>query len=348
MKKPKNSTNKEVNMAVFEDGFIKYMSITLGEEMNMEDKFIKYPSIENSYNQKFIEKCLFIHPEINDIQYHVSEKLDGSNIQILFSPDGKYKIGRRNDWLKETDKFHNIPLDSLRHIDIFSIFKNLSLRHQKPIRVFFELIGNSINKRVKYNIENNNDNKLYIIDIMLEERFISPAEVYGFTFFGDSKEVIIPVDYFCPRIAITNNLQDALSISNTFGSRVINSPSNTAEGTIIKPLNEVIYFGDHRFIIKNKSPAFSERPAPKERPINENMNEQRLFNGYINENRIISCFSKIGEIQSKDEISKYIKYIIDDCKDDFAKDHPEIDISNSEIYKKSGGHIFNYLKRHIP
>jgi hypothetical protein len=45
-----------------------------------------------------------------------------------------------------------------------------------------------------------------------------------------------------------------------------------------------------------------------------------IFNEYLNENRVLSVFSKEGEIENTSDIGKYIKLVLDDAKEDFFKD----------------------------
>jgi hypothetical protein len=103
----------------------------------------------------------------------------------------------------------------------------------------------------------------------------------------------------------------------------------TTEGIIIKPFYEN-YFDKtgKRFILKKKAKAFNDiegSPLPKPKkelpPHVEALNA--LFYGYINENRMLDCFSKHGEITSPKEIGSFLKLILEDAKADFQKDQED-------------------------
>jgi hypothetical protein len=112
------------------------------------------------------------------------------------------------------------------------------------------------------------------------------------------------------------------------------------EGVIIKPVNE--YFSLHdRFILKKKTEKFQERMKSKKEKIQNSFSDRvnelkQVFESYLNENRVISAYSKHGKIESDKQIGEYIKIILEDMKKDFLKEN---DIS--ELDKKEEKYIFN-------
>lgn len=73
------------------------------------------------------------------------------------------------------------------------------------------------------------------------------------------------------------------------------------------------------------------------------------FKSYITENRLLSVFSKEGQIQSPKEIGKYIKLLLTDAQDDFLKDN---DISHLDKQQQKdvfnvGSLIANMLKSYL-
>ena len=72
-------------------------------------EFKKYSSIENTYRQKHIDKFDEVLPGWQEGTTFVArEKLDGANIQLVFTPDGLMKVGKRTSFLNESDSFFDI------------------------------------------------------------------------------------------------------------------------------------------------------------------------------------------------------------------------------------------------
>ena len=66
------------------------------------------------------------------------------------------------------------------------------------------------------------------------------------------------------------------------------------------------------------------------------------FEPYINKNRVLSVFSKEGEIEDPKDIGRYIQLVVQDAQEDFLGDNPQIDIPDN--MKK---HIFNKYNKKI-
>ena len=72
-------------------------------------EFKKYPSLENHYQNKFIDYAMdHFGAEVVNQKFIAREKLDGSNIQLVFTPDEKMKVGRRTAYLEDGEKFNDI------------------------------------------------------------------------------------------------------------------------------------------------------------------------------------------------------------------------------------------------
>jgi hypothetical protein len=67
-----------------------------------------------------------------------------------------------------------------------------------------------------------------------------------------------------------------------------------------------------------------------------------LFLPYINENRVLSVFSKEGEIQRPEQIGQYIKLVMEDAKEDFELEN---DLSNTDIGKMND--VFKTANREV-
>ena len=68
--------------------------------------FVKYPEIENSYQEGFIAKIK--EQGYSDIAYVVTEKIHGANSQISYDLNtGEFTYGKRTSALEEGESFYN-------------------------------------------------------------------------------------------------------------------------------------------------------------------------------------------------------------------------------------------------
>ena len=57
--------------------------------------FRKFTSIKNSYEKKNISYHTMLKPQIENIQYIITEKIDGANFSLIFK-DGEMTTARRS------------------------------------------------------------------------------------------------------------------------------------------------------------------------------------------------------------------------------------------------------------
>ena len=73
------------------------------------------------------------------------------------------------------------------------------------------------------------------------------------------------------------------------------------------------------------------------------------FLTYINENRLESVFSKYGVIEKPQQIGEYIRYMLEDAKEDFLKDN-DVSVLHKETLKEifnAGHNIMKLLKEKL-
>ncbi len=304
--------------------------------------YIKYPSIENSYNNRYISKMVEHCGDMSDVRFVIHEKLDGCNIKLQFNPDGRVCVGKRNSWLEYGQKFNDI-WNTLDRYD-FSGVKRYSAQTGKIITLYGELYGEGIQNRVRYG-----EKKIAIFEMWADSELITQKKL------GVLLEKLDIVHLSPPKLAIVTGLGAALAYLETFDSKILNEENNTAEGIVIKPYDEVLSYGHDIFMLKKKSSKFEERPRKAKKPSlvsSEFKRVKAMFNLYMNQNRVASVFSKEGPIQEPSQIGHYIKLVVEDAKVDFLKDHPDLELSKDDmtkIYKASGGTIAKYVKdRLIP
>jgi len=268
--------------------------------------FKEYPHIENTYQSKEIEWLLRNRPEAKELEWVVEEKINGSNMQINIDPQGKITCGSRNRAINWSDDHCGFMKWVDEHlIKKLGFLLLAAMSTKKSFRLYGEYFGPKICKGVDYGKEK----RFIVFGIMVNDSFIPPIEVYEFMERAKMEEYCIKPKQVC------NSLQEALDYNPRFISEY--SPSkDLAEGVVIKPYKTVI-LDQHGLPIyyKNKIDEFKEKQrAPSEKIPNDPA--KGILLDYWNENRLNSCYSKLGKIQSKADIGKYMKVIIDDiCAD---------------------------------
>lgn len=308
--------------------------------------FKKYPSIENSYQEKFVHIALSMHPELETCKYILQEKLHGSNFQVCISKNGDIKYGKRSTFLEEKSNFYNYQEVVFSMLDLFrKVGINPYIPFTDSITLYGELFGAGVQKGVDYG----KDKRLLFYDLSIDGTLCPPALLYHLF---DNLQM---TEYLVPKITVVDSLKNAMDYNVEFDSKILDIPNNICEGVVIKPYHKVYFLGMSLFYLKKKNDKFVEKQ--KEKRIKGEFHGvvlglNRLFVGYCNENRMNSIFSKEGPIQDIKEIGKYIKLVQEDAKEDFIKDHSEeLEKITDEKQKNrifNAGHIIvRYLRKHI-
>ena len=204
--------------------------------------------------------------------------------------------------------------------------------------MYGELIGPGIQKRINYG-----DKKRFVFfDIIEDGDWNIPYETYGLL--DDYKLESVPVF----NEAREFSFDDALNYPPEYKTLLSPDGGSFAEGFVMKPVskNYYNYFGN-KFALKKKSEKFAEKEAKgktihEETPMDPRVLElYKEFCKYITENRVLSVFSKEGEIQSIKELGKYIPLVLQDAKEDFLKENEvPLDFDQKMIRNVfNGGHL---------
>ncbi|MHA1874053.1 MAG: RNA ligase family protein [Candidatus Heimdallarchaeaceae archaeon] len=315
--------------------------------------FKKYNSIENHYHEGTIEKWFNMFPELRKVLWVAQEKLDGSNISILID---KYDIilFSRNRKLGLDEDFYGIRtlLGQNEYQDLLKTLKDLSVDNNAVYRIYGEIFGKDIQKRINYG------NKKYfrVFDFEIDDRRLSPTELLEFFKLNNLYYYLVPfikIGYYEQLIRLdVNNMKSRFALEQGIESPI--------EGIVLKPYNKVYYTRLGQIIyIKYKSDKFKEIAKVKRfKKFNGNPDVKKLnnkFKEYINENRVLSIFSKEGKIEEYKDIGKYIKLILEDAKEDFLKDLTEEERGILNTLSKSderqvynvGSKVANLLKMYL-
>lgn len=304
---------------------------------------VKWPSIENTYRQKNIDYFLSLFPELQNEEYIILEKLHGSNFQFAIFPDGTCRAASRNNYLDRTNSFQSVQIADLfeKYKEIIEVLQEKAENERVTYRLFGELIGPKIGKGIEYGTEY----RILFFGLMIED------ELQPFSML----EELIPASNVVPVIGVVKGLEAALSFDAHFNTRLNSVEDNECEGIVIQPYHKVYHvLGGTSFLLKNKNEKFKEKTKKKKNPILSDPEVTRLhaeFRSYITEARVLSFFSKHGEIEAPQQMGFYIKGIMADAQEEFFKDFEEEVNVLPRKYKKAvlnvGGLLANMLKRYL-
>lgn len=299
-------------------------------------ELLKFPSIENTYDQKNIDFWLRNFPELENELFLITSKIDGSNFSIIITEDG-IRYASRNRIIEENDSFFNYREVVKRYERDINLFqKHLIKFGLNKIQITCELFGRSVFNRVQYFPEN----RLRILSIAIDDKWLSPSALMtlimsvGLTGLDNEGEVdntFSEALVLAPKITRVAGLKEALSY-NCEHKSLINRDiegENFEEGIIIQPYSKIYSYinteGEYKmFILKSKHPKFADKMKANNVK-NDNQVElspqSLLIKEYINKSRIVSVISKYGQMTSFSDIPKYLQLVKDDIYQDIIKEH---------------------------
>ena len=278
--------------------------------------FIKWPSIENSYRTKFIQKAVEEHPNLATCTYEITEKLHGSNVQFHFEPGEEMRVATRNRYLEPGSKFYDIWNILPKYQYMWDGIQNYVDHYTISVRLFGELYGRGIQKGVDYKP----GKKIGFFGVMLNGSLLYPSWLFVF-----SIERCWPPDLLVPRVDLVEGLDVALAVDTNFPTMISPIEGNICEGVVIQPYHKVYRLSNgSTFLLKKKNEAFKEKQKARKPPApvdSEVLRLHGLFEEYINDNRVQNVFSQWGCIEEPKQIGEYIRLIIADALEDFLKDY---------------------------
>jgi Rnl2 family RNA ligase len=307
--------------------------------------FVKYPEIENSYRNKEVQYFLERYPEMEDTEYIIQEKIDGSCISLVFGPDGSFSLAKRSGVVGKDENFHNLQnVVKEKYMDVVAVLQTYAKDIKSTLNVYGELFGRGIQKRINYG----NEKYIRLFDMRIEGMMLSPIQV------EDIFSLLNIEDMLVPNFGIVKGIHRAFEFDvEDKTTLVYPEGGDFIEGVVIKPIWSYSQL-DRTYYFKKKSERFAEKSKRKERkdgkPVDDFLQDlQNSFKEYINENRVLSAFSKYGEIDKPDDLGKYIKIVLEDAKSDFLKDNDVSGLSKDEskyVYN-AGKDIVEILKKYL-
>lgn len=284
-------------------------------------QFKKYNSIENTYQQRFIEKSFYALDWYDD--FIVQEKIHWANFWFYVSKDW-IRCAKRTWFILENESFFNykkiLQENELRLL-------NLQVDIWKDIIVFWELFWWWVQKWIFYSDEQ----LFYAFDIIVDWEYLNCDDcnyyfekhwfIYAKTLYRWSLENCFMYDI--KKNSILEN-----EISNSWCVEW----SNIMEWIVIRPNITKYTNWWERIIFKKKNELFSEKKAPDK--IQFDMSKFEEYEQYITTWRLQSVLSKEWEILLKWDCPKYAWIMVWDIEQDCVKDW-------LELSKQAKKYLFN-------
>jgi Rnl2 family RNA ligase len=320
------------------------------------NSFHKYNSIENGYNKKFIRS---FEDELREYigPFIATEKVHGSNFQFHYDGNSVL-VGKRNGYIGDEEKFynHNIIVD--RYTDSIKLLWDIL---GEEFILYGEIFGgnnygeykskySTVQKGVFYTTDI--DFMTFDIYLVNPGRYIESKRFYEIMFdltqAGGRIEPVPVIDI----VNDINNLGDYRVnswIPNRWGI-IFEAGQNIMEGVVVKPYEREIYNGyGERFVLKVKNEEFKEKCRERKVSVPDieiDSDRLELVLEYVNENRLNSVISKIGEVTRKD-FGKLLGLVCKDVYEDFIKENEcseeEWKVLSKAITKDVRELILNYF-----
>ncbi len=278
------------------------------------DKFKKYSSIENHYQEGFIMRC----PEGN-YTWCITEKIHGSNFQVYYDGEN-FLLGSRNRFINSNESFYGLQdLVNYYKEEVKLIFQQ-EHKDNEPMTelvLYGEIYGDGIQKGVKYC----KDHKIRFFDMKINGEYVPYQQTLLILSAYNLPYILVKEFYF-------GRLYNAVKAADTrFNSTIAEGEykeleNNLCEGVVIKPYEvELKSQKGDRVIIKKKNEEFFEKKQqPKIKPdrfVDYTKDNEKLT-PYLNENRFNAVFSK--DIYERKNFGDFIKAYATDVILDAAKD----------------------------
>lgn len=315
----------------------------------MSLEFTKFPSLENTYRQKEIDK---IQSMMIQDKWVVTEKVHGANFSFWVTEDDygsvNIKCAKRSGWIEGDEKFFNYrPVLEKYRDNLEGLYKHLNTTNgYKEVVVYGELFGGNIQSGMCYP----EDQDFIAFDLKCDG--VSRTKTPSFYILNGFNIPTTPI------IGIFDTLEEALEVNESFDSLLMregfngNDNHKEAEGVVIEPNTPIYEPNGSRIYLKKKTKRFLEKsgkPTIKHKqvstlsPVVKEILERST--PYICENRFNAVMSKIGEVTIKD-IGKVMGLMTQDIIVDLEKD---LDIVIDQMFenKSDKQSYMKNLQKHV-
>ena len=287
-------------------------------------EFKKYCHIENSYQAEYIQA---VKERVNNpsLQWICQEKVHGAQSQFIIGREGdsiQVGFGKRSSELQADENFYNwqelLGRYQANAIKLFELLERDGYDVSNGINAYGEFFGGSfpgvIRKgviRIQKGVAYTPDHEFYGFDIFIREKgYMEPEKAV---------EYYKEAGFFYAETLFKGTLDECLKYPCVFQSTIpgrlgLTPPENNeAEGVVIKPCVPQYFGNGERIVIKHKNPKFQE-VVKGERKVKTEISRSEGYNSlaslvpdYINENRLVSVRSHLGETRLPQDFGKIMK-----------------------------------------
>ena len=302
--------------------------------------FKKYSSIENSFDDAFMEKVHNHTPA--GTRFVVQEKVHGSNCSFLC--DGQQiQFAKRTAVVADGEDFYQWQELAERYRErIYKAFGMIKdcFSDLQSIIVYGEMFGGVYpHKEVK---------RIGAMSAIQKGVYYCPGhDFYGFDIYvyTPNKAFYLDVDtanhifaqagYLYAEPLFEGTLDECLAFPNAFPSNIyrhFNLPEiedNICEGVVIRPKGPLYIPDGTRIIIKSKNARFAEKKGVKHaskvpRAVPDEVSELfTLAEAYFTAPRLDNVKSHIGEVSFPRDLGRVSGLLAKDILEDFLKEHAE-------------------------
>lgn len=321
--------------------------------------FVKYSSLENHTNSKFLEKIVeAITLGYCDNHFVAREKIHGTNFSVIITKDS-IQPAKRSGPISETESFFGWQDLMAKYRKNFeSVQQKLIEGHYKQeiegspgfvppvavekVQIFGEYAGGGIQKEVDYG-----EKDFYAFDVMFDGKYINDISMTYFLLdhklkvapliqTGTLEELLkLPVEFNTTIPAYNKRWNESERIDGfVYTSIEVEGPTdNVGEGLVIKPVYPAFLGNGSRIAIKYKTDAFKEKGKGKAPKLPTPMTDKDIalatqFSEFITENRLSNVLSHIGEVTAKD-FGKVMGFMMKDIFAEAKREEISIDVADS-------------------
>lgn len=293
--------------------------------------FKEYCHIENSYQEKLINYLMFNCAA--NMKCVCTVKIDGSNFQVGVDENDNVWFGSRNREIQPNEDFQNWQRP-IERMNVVSKIRQIKAElGAKTVLIYGELCGGLYRHpevavvkdavRIQGRIDYSPDNQWIVFDALVDDKYMNQLQLqelckrYELPFVG---------------IKFIGTLDECLKFpcefNDTTGHDLWGLPiieNNTAEGVVIKSVEDVRLPNGSRVIVKNKTPKYKERIRETKKNSQPGVNELEAewlakFEEYFTESRVYSVVSKLG---NKFDFGTLMKGFVHDVITDFREDYKD-------------------------
>jgi Rnl2 family RNA ligase len=330
--------------------------------------FVKFPSIENTYNAKNLAYWMRTAPEIFDYKYAVLEKLHGSNIQISADEHGKVEFGSRQQPIDPSANFFGLwnlleePIHQESDIPYSQVIDWLR-SWTKSEGMILHLYGELFNSKNSKGIDYGDDPRIRFFAARINNDMLVSWEL-----FLDILDNFLPIGVGqllrVPLLGVTDSLQEALDFDIELSTNSVvgipkppeSNPENLIEGIVITPFSKspVVDKVGKTFILKKKNKWASEKSG-KASKVKKKMRPEVVlfrhqFDEYINDNRVEAAISKVGQLTGPRDFGNIIPAVLADAREDFLKENElpdDLDSAEKKFIFNAGAEVAALLKARL-